>query len=152
MPIDDLTVPPIKPPASVTPRWSGQSTWLGELLVGGDGEEHVARFDRDLIVAKAVVLEDPDMVERAFDQRLGAGLAIFLEQVLFEAAGIDADADRAAIGPRRGDDFLDPLFRADVAGIDPQAGRAGVGRFERALVVEMDVGDDRDVAPRGRFP
>ena len=37
----------------------------------------------------------------------------------------------------------DPLFRADVAGIDAQAGGAGVGRFERALVVEMDVGDDR---------
>ena len=28
-------------------------------------------------------------------------------------------------------------------GIDAQAGGAGVGRFERALVVEMDVGDDR---------
>ena len=43
------------------------------------------------------------MVERAFDQRLGARLAIFLEQVFLEAAGIDADADRAAVGlaPRR---------------------------------------------------
>ena len=38
------------------------------------------------------------MIERAFDQRLGAGLAIFLEQVLLEAAGVDADADRAAVG------------------------------------------------------
>ena len=103
MPIDDLTVPPISPPASVMPRCSGQSTSLGELLVGGDGEEHVARLHRDLIFAEAVVLEDADMVERAFDQRLGAGLAIFLEQVLLEAAGIDADADRAAVGraPRR---------------------------------------------------
>ena len=105
MPIADLTVPPIRPPASVMPRWSGQSTWLGELLVGGDGEEHVARLHRDLIFAEVVVLEDADMVERAFDQRLGAGLAIFLEQVLLEAAGIDPDADRAAVGARRGDDF-----------------------------------------------
>ena len=40
------------------------------------------------------------MVERAFDQRLGAGLAIFLEQVLLEAAGVDPDADRAAVGAR----------------------------------------------------
>ena len=101
MPIDDLTVPPISPPASVMPRCSGQSTSLGELLVGGDREEHVGRLHRDLVLVEVMVLEDADMVERAFDQRLGAGLAIFLEQVLLEAAGIDADADRAAVGPAR---------------------------------------------------
>ena len=56
---------------------------VGELLIGGDGEEHVARLHRDLVVAEIVVLEDADMVERAFDQRLGAGLAIFFEQVAF---------------------------------------------------------------------
>ena len=90
------------------------------------------------------------MVERAFDQRLGAGLAIFLEQVLLEAAGVDADADRAAVGLGGADDFADALADADVAGIDAQAGGAGVGGLERALVVEMDVGDDRHVARRGR--
>ena len=34
---------------------------------------------------------------------------------------------------------------ADIARIDAQAGGAGIGGFERALVVEMDVGDDRHV-------
>ena len=42
-------------------------------------------------------------------------------------------------------DFADPLLRADIAGVDAQAGGAGVGGLERALVVEMDVGDDRHV-------
>ena len=79
---------------------------VGELLIGGDGEEHVGGFHRDLVFAKAMVLEDADMVERAFDQRLGARLAIFLEQVLLEAAGVDPDADRAAVGAGGGDDFL----------------------------------------------
>ena len=97
-----------------------------------------------------MVLEHADMVERAFDQRLGAGLAIFFEQVLFEAAGIDADADRAAVGLGGVDHFAHPLGRADIAGIDAQAGGAGIGRLERALVVEMDVGDDRHAARRGR--
>ena len=69
-----------------------------ELLVGGDREEHVGGFDRDLVVPEIMVLQNADMVERAFDQRFRAGLAIFFEQVLFEAAGIDPDADRAAIG------------------------------------------------------
>jgi hypothetical protein len=41
-----------------------------------------------------MVLEDTDMVERALDQRLGTRLAIFFEQVLLEASGIDSDADR----------------------------------------------------------
>ncbi len=84
------------------------------------------------------------MVERAFDQRLGTGLAIFFEQVLLEASGIDPDADRAAVGLGRGDHFADPLLRTDIAGVDAQARGARVRGFERALVVEVDVGDDRD--------
>ena len=143
MPIAILTVPPISPPASVMPRCSGQSTASASCLIGGDGEEHVGRLHRHLVFVEIVVLQQLDMVERAFDQRLGAGLAVFFEQVLLQAAGVDADADRAAIGLGGVDHFLHALRRADIAGIDAQAGRAGVGRFERALVVEMDVGDDR---------
>ena len=131
---------------------------IGELHVGGDREEHVARLHRDLVFVEIVVLQQLDMVERAFDQRLGAGLAIFLEQVLLEAAGVDADADRAAIGLGGADHFGHALGRADIARVDAQARGAGIGRFERALVVEMDVGDDRHAAGaddlvevRGRF-
>src|SRR5438128_6488051 len=72
-----------------------------ELLVSGDGEEYVGRLDRDLVVPEIVILEDPDMVERALDQRFRTRLAIFFEQVLLEAAGIDPDADRAAVSPGR---------------------------------------------------
>jgi len=32
MPIADLTVPPISPPASVMPRCSGQSTWSASCM------------------------------------------------------------------------------------------------------------------------
>ena len=85
---------------------------VGELHVGGDGEEHVARLHRHLVFVEVVVLQQLDVVERAFDQRLGAGLAVFLEQVLLEAAGVDADADRAAVGLGRADHFLDPLARS----------------------------------------
>ena len=88
-----------------------------ELLIGGDGEEHVAGLHRDLVVAEIMVLEDPDMVERAFDQSLGARLAIFFEQVLFEAAGVDPDADRAAVGLGGGDHFLDPLSAPILPGL-----------------------------------
>ncbi len=107
---------------------------VGELHVGGDRKEHVAGFDGDLVLVKILVLQQLDMVERGFDQRLGTGLGIFLEQVLLQAAGIDADADRTAIGLGGIDHFFHPLLGADVAGIDAQACGAGIGGFQRALV------------------
>ena len=150
MPIATLTVPPISPPASVMPRCSGQSTASASCMIGRDGEEHVAGLHRHLVFVEIVVLQQLDVIERAFDQRVGAGLAVFFEQVLLKAAGVDADADRAAVGLGRADHFGDAFAAADIAGIDPQAGRARVGGFERALVVEMDVGDRSAPARRGR--
>src|SRR5258708_7189263 len=41
------------------------------------------------------------------------------------------------------DDVADALGRADIAGVDAQAGGARLGRFDGPLVVEMDVGDGR---------
>ena len=41
--------------------------------------------------------QDPGVVERALDHRLGAGLAVFLQQVALQRAGIDADAHGAAM-------------------------------------------------------
>ncbi len=90
-----------------------------------------------------MVLQQLDMVERAFDQRLGAGLAIFFEQILFEAAGVDPDADGTAIGLGRADDFGDALARPDVAGVDAQTGGTGIGGLQCAFVMEVDVCDDR---------
>ena len=105
MPIDGFDRPADQPAGLGHTKMKRAIDLVGELLVGGDGEEHVAGFDRHFVLAEVVVLEDPDMVERAFNQRLGAGLAILFEQVLLEAAGIDPDADRAAVGLGRGDDF-----------------------------------------------
>src|SRR3712207_8551028 len=56
---------------------------------------------------------------------------------------IDADADRAAIGLGGVDDLAHPLGRTDIAGVNAEARRARVGRFERPLIMEVDVGNDR---------
>src|SRR3546814_12710762 len=74
---------------------------LGELLIGGDGEEDVARLHRDLILAEILILEQLDMVEGGFDQRLGARPAIFFEQVLLQAAGVAADPHQTGRAPCR---------------------------------------------------
>ena len=88
------------------------------------------------------------MALRGGDHRFRAGLAVLLQQVFFERSGINADADGAIVVFRGLDDFLHPLVRADVAGIDAQAGSAGGRRFNSAFVMEVDVGHHR----RGDLP
>ena len=46
---------------------------------------------------------------------------------------------------RRLHDVLHALRRTDIAGIDAQARRAVLGRFDGALIMEVDVGHDRHV-------
>ena len=83
------------------------------------------------------------MEERAFNHRCRARLPIFLKQVIFERASIDANADGAAVGLGRAHHFGHAVAAADIAGVDAQARRPRVRRLQRALVVEVDVGDDR---------
>ena len=64
------------------------------------------------------------VIERALDHRLGARLAILLQQVLLQRAGIDADAHRAAMVLGGLHDVRTRCADADIAGIDAQAGRA----------------------------
>src|SRR5690606_24739761 len=97
----------------------------------------------DLELVEVQVLEDAGVVQRAFDHGVGAGLAVFLEQFLLQRAGVDADAHGAAVVAGGLDDFLDPLDRADVAGVDAQAGGARLGGLDAAAVVEVDVGPQR---------
>jgi hypothetical protein len=97
---------------------------------------------------EVVVLEDPDMVETALDHRVWARLTVLLQQMPLKTSGIDPDADGAAMVPRRTNDFAHPVGGPDVAGVDPQAGSTGLRRLDRALVVEMYIGHDRD----GAFP
>ena len=100
MPIADLTVPDDQPARLGDAEMERRVDRLGQLLIGGDGEEDVGRLHADLELVEVVVLQDADVVERALDHRLRAGLAVFLEQVLLEAAGVHADADRAAVVAR----------------------------------------------------
>jgi hypothetical protein len=116
---------------------------LGQLVVGGDGHERVGRLHRDLELVEVVVLQDAGVVQGALDHRLGARLAVLLQQFALQGAGIDADAHRAAVVAGRLDHFTDAVGGADIARIDPQAGGAGLGRLDAALVVEVDVGHER---------
>jgi len=46
-------------------------------MISGDRQEDVRGFHRNLEFVKIIVLKDFRMIERAFDHRLGARLAVF---------------------------------------------------------------------------
>ena len=74
------------------------------------------------------------------------------QDVLFEGARVDADADGDPPRRRGPDDLADLLPRADVAGIEPQAVDARVEGGQGQPVVEVDVGDERDPALPADLP
>src|SRR5690606_19406529 len=116
---------------------------VGQLLIGGDRQEGVGRLHRNLELVEVQVLQDAGVVQGAFDHRVRTGLAVFLQQLLLQRPGVDADAHGAAVVAGGLDDLLDPLDRADVAGVDAQAGGARLGRLDASAVMEMDVGHQR---------
>jgi hypothetical protein len=67
------------------------------------------------------------------------------QKLALQGPGIDADADGAAMVLGRLNHIAYPVSRADIARIDPQAGRTGLGRFDAALIVKMDIGHQGDV-------
>jgi hypothetical protein len=117
---------------------------LGEHPVGADHRRHVARLDRDLEVEVVERLEQPHLLERGLDERLGLVGLGELEQVLGERAGVGADPHRDPGGLGGADDELDLVGAADVARVDPDGRDALLDRLQGEAGVEVDVGDHRD--------
>ena len=57
---------------------------VGELLIRRNRQEDVGRLHADLELMEIVILQDARVIERRFDHRLRAGLAVLLEQVPLE--------------------------------------------------------------------
>jgi hypothetical protein len=97
-----------------------------------------------------VLGEQARLPQRRLGQRLRGGLAVLVHQPLVQAARVDADADRDA---RRTGGLGDLAHAAveflDVAGVYPHRGAPRVDGGEDVLGLEVDVGDDRDLAVPG---
>src|SRR5512135_3381932 len=83
------------------------------------------------------------MAKGALNDRLGGGMPVLLEQMLFKRARVHADANRDAPVLAGADDFGDLVLPADVAGIDPEAVNALLYRRKRQTVIKVDVGNER---------
>src|SRR5690606_7822152 len=90
----------------------GRVGGLRQLLIGRRGEEDVGGLAGNLELVNVVVLQELDVIEPAFHHRVRAGFAVLVEQVLFKAAGIDADPDRTAVILRGPHDLAHPIGRA----------------------------------------
>ena len=107
-------------------------------------------LDRDLDVAEVVLLEEGRLPQRRLHERLGGGLAVLLEESLVEGPGVDADADRGAVVLGSPGDLADLVVeRLDVPRVDAHGRTPGFDGREDVLRLEVDVGDDRDVALAG---
>jgi len=96
-----------------------------------------------------VVLQDAGVAQRALDHGVGAGLAVLFQEIALQRAGVNADAHGASVVAGGLNHLADAVGGANVAGIDPQAGSAGLGRLDPAFVVEVDVGHERDLGRLG---
>jgi hypothetical protein len=104
----------------------------------------VARLDRDLEVAVVELFEQPDLLQRRLDQRLGLVCLRERGEMLRQRSRVRADAHRDPLRLGRPYDLLDLLRAADVAGVDADGRDPGVDRAQREARVEMDVRDHRD--------
>ena len=58
---------------------------LGQRVIGGSRQKHIRGFAGDLELVKIVVEQDADVIQPAFDHRIGAGFAVFFQKMLFPA-------------------------------------------------------------------
>jgi len=117
---------------------------LRQQAVGGDRVRHVGRLDRDLEVLEVEALHQFGELDRGRDQGLDRRFALEFVQVLGQRAGVDPDPHRYIGGVGLDRDLGDFVAAADVPWVEADAVGAGVDRFQRQGVVEVDVGDDRD--------
>src|SRR5512133_986596 len=119
---------------------------LGQQAVGLHGADHVAGLEADLDVPETLALQDVNVAQGALHHGFGGGRAELLEQILLQAAAVDADADRNSLGSGLAHHGLHAVLAADVAGVDAQAGGAAIRGHQGQAIVEVDVGHHGDGA------
>ena len=117
-----------------------------EKPVGRNRFEDVRRLCGNDDIMETLVFKQLQVTERRSHKRLGnvdLPSVKFFAQALLKRAEVHANANRDLLFLRRAGDGLDPVARADVAGIEAQRVCSRLYGGERAAVVEVDVGNKR---------
>ena len=83
------------------------------------------------------------MAKSRVNHRFGSRLAVLLQELFFQGAGIHADPYRHQSFFRRPDDLLDLPSFTDIAGIQAQPVNAEFQNLQRQLVVKMNIRNNR---------
>src|SRR5699024_10476179 len=110
-----------------------------QLAVGLHHPGHVGALDGDDDVVKVELFQQADVVEGAFHHGLGHRRAVLGQDVLFQAAAVDPDADGDAPRPAGPHHLFDPVVAADVAGVDPDLVHPDRRAGQCRTVIKMDV-------------
>ena len=105
---------------------------------------HGRAFQRKDDIGKAAVLQKLRVTHGAAAHGFRRVLAIQRQELLFDRAAVDADADRDVMRLAAVRDHAHALGRADVARVDAQLVHAVFNRRNRKAVVEMHVGNERN--------
>ncbi len=82
---------------------------VSQLGIGRHRQKNIRCLDRNLEFVEIVILQDTRMIERGFNQRLGAGFSVFFKQVTFQRSGIDPDPHGTAMITGRLDDLTNTV-------------------------------------------
>ena len=116
-----------------------------QLAVGLHHAGDVGVLDGDDDVVEIELLQQADVIQRTFHHGFGHGCAIPGQDVLFQTAAVDTDADGDVLllaGLHHG---LDAVVIADVAGVDADLIHAHVCAGQCGLVIKVDIRHNGDI-------
>ena len=88
------------------------------------------------------------MVQRTVPHRLGGGVTVFGQNVLFQRAGVDTDANRNVLFTAGNRHRAHPLVLPDVAGVDANLIDTRRHAIQRQTVIKMNVRHQRHIHRR----
>src|SRR5437764_485225 len=117
----------------------------GEQAISCDGAMNVGSFERDDDVVEIQVFENLYMAERRLDHRFWRSRPVFLQQIFFERAAVDAYANRYFLRLCCAHDLAHALMRTYVTGIKSELINASIERHQSELVMKVYIGDERHI-------
>ncbi len=106
-------------------------------------QEHIRSFNTDFEIREVQAVEDFDMAQSGFHQRLRRRLTVFFLDILLQRAGVHADPNRDIVIARAIHNGTNTIFTANIARIDAQTVNPVLSHFQRDAVIEVDIGHQR---------
>jgi len=115
---------------------------LGQHAVRLDHEEHIRVLHGNDDVLETALVADLDVAHGALEEGFRLGVAVLVQDVLFQRPGVHTNTNGYAFFLGGQQDFVLPLLLANIAGVNPDLGDAGFQGCQGVVVIEVDIGHD----------